>query len=298
VKAQELFEIAPTVKKYSLQLPRDIYVIAEIGINHNGDLSIAKELIDEAVAAGCDAVKFQKRNIELVYSKTELDKPRESPWGDTQRAQKEGLEFSKSDYDVIDAYCKSKEIEWTASAWDLDSLEFIEKYAPPFHKIASALTTNLEFVSAVAKLNRTTFMSTGMCTDDQIGHAVEIFKENGTKLMLMHTVSTYPSDLRDLNLLLIPELREKYGCPVGYSGHEPNVSPTLVAASLGAVAIERHITLSRAMYGSDQAASLEPAGLRSLVGSLRKIPEVRGDGVRKPIPAEAPIAKKLRYWES
>jgi N-acetylneuraminate synthase len=298
MKAYELFTQKKVVRSVQLQTPEETYVIAEVGINHNGDINLAKELIDCAVTAGCDAVKFQKRTIEIVYSQSDLEKRRESPWGTTQRQQKEGLEFGKAEYDEIDLYCKSRGIEWSASAWDLESLKFVEKYNPPFHKIASALTTNLDFVRAVAALGRPTFMSIGMCTYDQIDEAVKIFQDSGTKLILMHTVSTYPSDLSDLNLLMICELQERYGLPVGYSGHEANVSPSLVAAALGAVVIERHITMSRALYGSDQAASLEPAGLSSLVGSIRKVAKVRGDGVKKSIASELEVAQKLRYWQS
>jgi len=275
-----------------------IFVIAEIGINHNGSMEITKQLIDMAKDAGCDAVKFQKRTIPLVYSQEELDKPRESPWGTTQRQQKEGLEFDRHEYDEIHNYCRTKGIEWSASAWDLESLKFVESYNPPFHKVASALTTNLDFLEAVATLGRLTFLSTGMCTYAQIDDAVEIFKKHDTEIVLMHTVSTYPSELADLNLLVINELASRYGLPVGYSGHESNVSPSIVAAALGAVAVERHITLSRALYGSDQAASLEPSGLNNLVGALRKVVAVKGDGVKRVVEGEIPIAKKLRYWES
>ena len=287
-----------TSKAIQIQQPKEIYVLAEIGINHNGNLELAKAMIDMAYDAGCDAVKFQKRTIPIVYSQSELEKERESPWGTTQRQQKEGLEFGQTEYNEIDTYCRSKGIEWSASAWDLESLKFIESYNPPFHKVASALTTNIDFVEAVARLNRVTFLSTGMCSYDQIDQAVEIFKKYNSKLILMHTVSTYPSELADLNLMMINELAARYKVPVGYSGHETNVSPTIVAASLGAVAVERHITLSRAMYGSDQAASLEPAGLNSLVGALRKVITVKGDGIKRVVEAEMPIAKKLRYWES
>lgn len=298
MKAENLFSGEFPIKKISLQIPEHIYVIAEIGINHNGDLELAKQMIDVAVQAGCDAVKFQKRTIDLVYSASELEKPRESPWGLTQREQKMGLEFGKEEYDQIDVYCKTKGIEWSSSAWDLESLHFIESYNPSFHKIASALTTNLDFVHSVAKLGRPTFMSLGMCSLEQIDKSVEIFLKENRNLILMHTVSTYPSELSDLNLLLISELRERYGIPVGYSGHESQVSPSIVAAALGAVVIERHITLSRASYGSDQSASLEPSGLLSLVGSLRKVSTVRGNGVKKVIESESQVAKKLRYWEA
>ena len=297
MKTSELFNANPEIKNLTIQVPDSVYFIAEIGINHNGDIKLAKQLIDVAVAAGCDAVKFQKRTVDTVYTADELSKFRESPWGTTQRAQKEGLEFGESDYKEINEYCLEKNIEWSASAWDLDSLSFVEKFNPPFHKIASALTTNLEFVEAVAKLNRPTFMSVGMCNYEQIDKAVEVFKRLGTKLILMHTVSTYPSKLDDLNLLMIPTLRERYSIPIGYSGHEPNVSPSIVAAALGAVVIERHITTSRAIYGSDQAASLEPAGLNNLVGALKKVSVVRGTGVKVEVEGEIEVASKLRYWE-
>lgn len=296
--ATDLFSKQTHVKSVNLQVPTDIYVIAEIGINHNGDIKLAKELIDCAVSAGCDAVKFQKRTVELVYPHSELEKPRQSPWGTTTRQQKEGLEFGLPQYQEIDDYCKKVGIEWSASAWDLESLKFVQSFNPPFHKVASAMTTNIPFIEAVAALGKPTFLSTGMCDYGQIDQAVNVFKTTGTPLILMHTVSTYPSELSDLNLLIICELNERYGIPVGYSGHEANVSPSIIAAALGAVAIERHITTSRAIYGSDQAASLEPSGLHSLVGSLRKVSKVRGDGVKKKIDSEMQVAKKLRYWET
>lgn len=279
-----------------IQRPDYIPVIAEVGINHNGEMEIAKKLIDMAKAAGCDAVKFQKREIGLVYSEAVLDSPRESPWGTTQRDQKNGLEFSAKQYSEIDHYCKAIGIEWSASAWDLVSLEFIESFNPSFHKVASALVTHEEFLRRVASFKRLTLLSTGMATQDDIDKAVEIFKSNNCPVILLHTVSTYPSPEEDLNLLLIPKLHERYGLPVGYSGHEPSVSPSIVAASLGAVVIERHITLDRTMYGSDQSASLEEAGLRSLVNSIRKIPSVLGDGVKRIAPGEDTVASKLRYW--
>ena len=273
-----------------------VYFIAEIGINHNGDLDLAKELIDIAKQAGCDAVKFQKRTIEIVYSKEELGKFRDSPWGTTQLDQKKGLEFSKFEYDQINEHCLKMGIDWSASAWDLESLNFIEEYNPPFHKIASALATNIEFIAAVAKLNRPTFVSTGMCEETDVSTVVEVFKNFNTPLVLLHSVSTYPSDLEDLNLLCIPRMADKYGVPVGYSGHESSTSPSIVAAALGAVAIERHITKSRALYGSDQAASLEPQGLTNLVGSVRKVQFIMGNGIKKVNPKEIEVAKKLRYW--
>jgi N-acetylneuraminate synthase len=275
-----------------------IPVIAEIGINHNGDLELAKKMIDLAVSSGCDAVKFQKRTIEIVYTAEVLDTPRESPWGTTQREQKNGLEFDLKAYQEIDTYCKEKGIQWSASAWDLPSLEFVENFSPPFHKVASALITHMEFLNAVAKLKRLTFVSTGMADEKMVKDAVAIFKKHGTPVVLLHTVSTYPSPEEDLNLRAMETLRNTFGLPVGYSGHETSVSPSIVAASLGAVAIERHITVDRTMYGSDQAASLEEAGLRNLVAVVRKIPKMMGSGKIEWAPGEEAVAKKLRYWEN
>ena len=275
-----------------------IPVIAEIGINHNGDLVLAKKMIDLAVSSGCDAVKFQKRTIEIVYTAEVLDTPRESPWGTTQREQKNGLEFDLKAYQEIDTYCKEKGIQWSASAWDLPSLEFVENFSPPFHKVASALITHMEFLNAVAKLKRLTFVSTGMADEKMVADAVAIFKKHGTPVVLLHTVSTYPSPEEDLNLRAMETLRNTFGLPVGYSGHETSVSPSIVAASLGAVAIERHITVDRTMYGSDQAASLEEAGLRNLVAVVRKIPKMMGSGKIEWAPGEEAVAKKLRYWEN
>lgn len=278
--------------------PSYVYVIAEAGINHNGDLGIAKKLIDMAVDAGCDAVKFQKRTIDLVYDQVTLESPRESPWGTTQRAQKEGLEFSHDDYQEIADYCREVGIAWTASAWDLESLAFVESFDPPFHKVASALATNWEFLSAVADTGRPTLVSTGMCDVEDIDRVVEVFSRSGTRIGLMHTVSTYPSPEDHLNLEFIRTMKERYGLPTGYSGHEPSVSPSVVAAVLGAQFIERHITLDRSMYGSDQAASLEAPGLRQLVSILRKVPGMLGDGVKRWAPGERDVARKLRYWET
>lgn len=275
-----------------------IPVVAEIGINHNGDISTAKQLIDLAVNAGCDAVKFQKRTIDLVYASEVLDSPRESPWGTTQRAQKEGLEFGQEQYEAIDEYCRERGIAWSASAWDLPSLEFVEQFDPPFHKIASAMLTHQSFVEQTASKGRLTLVSTGMASLDAVDTVVEVFRRAGTPFVLLHTVSTYPTPEEDLNLSVIQTLRDRYRVPTGYSGHEPSVSPSIVAASLGAVVIERHITLDRAMYGSDQAASLEEAGLRQLVSVLRKLPAMIGTGEKAWAPGEREVAKKLRYWES
>ena len=274
----------------------DIRVIAEIGINHNGDIGIAKRLIDVAIGAGCSAVKFQKRTIDVVYTKEFLDSPRESPWGKTQRAQKEGLEFGREEYDAIDAYCREKGIPWFASAWDVQSQRFLEKYDLPFNKVASAMLTHRPLLEAVAAEKKPTYISTGMSTYGDIDAAVAIFRGKGCPFTLMHTVSTYPSEDSECNLLAIRSLAERYGCPVGYSGHERGTLPSLLAAALGAVAIERHITLDKKMYGSDQSASLEPKELGELVSALRAIPGILGDGERKVSEKEAAVAKKLRYW--
>lgn len=273
------------------------FIIAEIGINHNGDLNIAKQLIDMAKKAGCDAVKFQKRTLDIVYTKEMLDAYRESPWGTTQRAQKEGLEFGKVEYDEFDRYCKQVGIEWFASAWDIPSQHFLRQYNLKHNKIASAMLTHLEFLEEVASEKKKTFVSTGMSTYEDIDRAVAIFKKHNCPIVLMHTISTYPSKEEDLNLLVIKTLQDRYGLPVGYSGHEASVSPSVFAVILGAVAIERHVTLDRAMYGSDQAASLEYEGLVRMVGMIRKIPVVLGDGVKKFDEAEKQVSKKLRYWE-
>lgn len=277
-------------------IPRRVLVIAEIGINHNGDLEIARKLIDHARTAGCDAVKFQKRTIDIVYPADVLVQPRESPWGTTQRAQKEGLEFGRAEYDAIDAYCRQAGIAWFASAWDIPSLEFLRPYACPYNKIASAMVTNVPFVEAVARERKPTFLSTGMCSYDDIDRAVTTLLDAGCDVMLLHTVSTYPAAEADLNLSVMNALRSRYHLPVGYSGHESSVSPSIVAGAMGAAAIERHITLDRAMYGSDQAASLELPGLQTLVGALRKISTCVGDGVKRSSPAEQAVAAKLRYW--
>lgn len=290
--------LSGTARNVAWRQPEDIFVIAEVGINHNGDMSVAKQLIDMAVDTGCDAVKFQKRTIDLVYTAEVLDASRESPWGNTQRDQKQGLEFTLEQYQEIDRYCRDKGILWSASAWDIPSLEFLEGFNPPFHKIASAMLTHRPFVEAVAAKGRLTLVSTGMATIEIIDDVVGIFKSAGTPFVLLHTVSTYPSPESDLNLSMIHTLLERYKVPVGYSGHEPSVSPSIVAAVLGATVIERHITLGRSMYGSDQAASLEVSGLRQLVTTLRKIPEMLGTGEKDWAPGEKAVAEKLRYWET
>ena len=277
---------------------KNIFIIAEVGINHNGDIGIAKKLIEMAKQSGCDAVKFQKRSIDVVYSKSELDQPRESPWGTTQREQKEGLEFGKVEFDEIESFCKSIDIEWFASAWDIESLKFLDTYNCKYQKIASALITHLVFLEEAAKRKKHTFISTGMSDYSTIDKAVNIFKKNNCSFELMHTVSAYPCPEDQLNLHLIKKLKDKYKCNVGYSGHEPSVSPSVVAICLGATSLERHITLDRSMYGSDQSASLEKSGLNELVSIIRKIPKVVGNEEKKIFDCEKNVAKKLRYWEN
>ena len=274
-----------------------IFIIAEIGINHNGDINLAKKLIDMAFSSGCDAVKFQKRDIETVYSPDELDKFRESPWGTTQREQKNGLEFSKKEYDKINDYCNKLKIKWFASAWDVKSLEFLDSYNLNYNKIASAMITNIKFLKEVAKRKKYTFISTGMSEYKDIDKAVKIFNEFGCPFELMHSISTYPAPENNLNLNIISQLKKRYNFNVGYSGHEPSVSPSVVAVSIGATSLERHITLDRSMYGSDQSASLEKKGLTDLVDIVRKIPNLIGTEDKKIFECEIPVAKKLRYWE-
>ena len=272
-----------------------VFFTAEIGINHNGDLAIAKKLIDVAVEAGCNAVKFQKRTVEKVYSKAVLDTPRESPWGKTTREQKLGLEFGKDEYDIIDQYCKEKNIEWYASPWDIDSQLFLRNYNLKHNKIASAMLTNAKLLNIVAEEKKHTFISTGMSTIDQIEQAVKVFKNNNCPFELMHSNSSYPMKPDEANLQCIKTLKEKFNCNVGYSGHETSgYNISLAAAVLGATSIERHITIARAMYGSDQAASLEPIGLVRLVRDIRMLDLIMGDGVKKVYPSEIPVMKKLR----
>lgn len=271
------------------------YLIAEIGINHNGDLNIAKKLIDIAKDNKFDAVKFQKRDINLVYSKEILDIPRESPWGTTTREQKHGLEFEKKEYDEINRYCKNKKIEWFASAWDLNSLNFLDQYDLKYHKVASAMIVDTNFLNEVAKRKKHTFISTGMSTLDDITNAVNIFRKNNCPFELMHCVSTYPMKTEDANLITINELKKIFNCHVGYSGHENGVAVSLAALMLGISSLERHITLDRTMYGSDQAASLEPKGIKFLNESIEKmITSVGQPSAGNILDDELVIAKKLR----
>ena len=271
-----------------------IFIITEIGINHNGDLDIAKQLIDVAKDAGSDAVKFQKRTIDLVYSEEMLNSPRESPWGKTQRAQKEGLEFGLQEYKEIDVYCKQRGIEWFASAWDMESQKFLRQFNLKYNKIASAMLVFDDFLKEVASEKKHTFISTGMTEIEKIDRAVEIFRNANCPFELMHCVSTYPMEDEDANLNRIKTLRDRYKCNVGYSGHEVGLAVSYAAAALGITSLERHITLDRAMYGSDQAASVEPGGFRQLVGAVRKIEKAMGDGGLVVNHNEISIAKKLR----
>ena len=272
-----------------------VFITAEIGINHNGDIEIAKKLIDVAKNANCDAVKFQKRTVEKVYSKQVLDSPRESPWGTTTREQKLGLEFNKKEYDIIDTYCKEKGIEWFASSWDIDSQLFLRNYHLKHNKIASAMLTNTELLNVVAEEKKYTFISTGMSTIEQIDQAIIVFKNNNCPFELMHSNSSYPMKPNEANLRCIKTLKEKFNCDVGYSGHESSgYYISLAAAVLGATSIERHVTIARDMYGSDQAASLEPIGLVRLVRDIRMLDLILGDGVKKVYPSEVSVMKKLR----
>jgi N-acetylneuraminate synthase len=268
------------------------FIVAEIGINHNGDLATAKQLIDVAVEAGCDAVKFQKRTVEVVYSVEELARPRENPFGPTNGDLKRGLEFGKAEYTEIDRYCREKGILWYASCWDEGAVDFLEQFNPPCYKIASASLTDDNLLRHHRQYKRPIVLSTGMSTLEQIDHAVEVLGRED--LVILHTTSTYPSAIEDLNLRVIPSLAEQFGVPVGYSGHEVGLPPSVAAVAMGACMVERHITLDRAMWGSDQAASVEPQGVRRLVRDIRAVELAMGDGVKRVIPAEVPIMQKLR----
>ena len=272
-----------------------VFITAEIGINHNGSLEIAKQLIDMAVEAGCDAVKFQKRNIEKTYTKEFLDSQRESPWGKTQRAQKLGLEFSEEQYKKIAAYCKKKKIDWYVSCWDTYSQKQMRKFHTKYNKIASAMLVHEKLLKLVAEEGKHTFISTGMSTMKEIENAVKIFRKYKCPFELMHSHSSYPMVTEEANLKLIPVLRKKFKCNVGYSGHEKGAYLICAAATvLGATSIERHITLDRTMYGSDQAASLEPLALKRVVRDVRIIEIIQGDGKKRIWDSELPAKKKLR----
>ena len=271
------------------------FIIGEIGINHNGDIEIAKKLIDMAKECGCDAVKFQKRTIDKVYSQEVLDTPRDSPWGKTTREQKLGLEFEKEEFDIINKYCKERKIEWYASSWDIESQIFLQQYNLKHNKIASAMLTNLSLLEVVAKEGKHTFISTGMSDLEQIRSAVEIFQKHNCSFELMHSNSSYPMKLEEANLRCIITLRNEFNCDVGYSGHETiSYLCCVVATTLGSTSIERHITLDRSMYGSDQSASLEQGGLDRMVKNVRQVQMVLSDGVKRIYDSEVPAMKKLR----
>jgi N-acetylneuraminate synthase len=271
---------------------RPCYVIAEIGINHNGDIDLAKRLISVAVAAGCDAVKFQKRTVDVVYSQEELAKPRESPFGATNGDLKRGLELDYYDYQEIDAYCRASKITWFASCWDEKSVEFIDRFNPPCYKIASASLTDDHLLRHTRDAGKPVIVSTGMSTVEQIDHAVDVLGKDN--LILLHASSTYPAYYEELNLRAIPVMRARYGVPVGYSGHETGIPSTVAAVVLGACLVERHITMDRSMWGSDHAASLEPNGISRIVRDIRLVEQSMGDGVKRVYAREQPIIKKLR----
>ena len=272
------------------------FITAEIGINHNGDMDLVRQMIDMAVETGCDAVKFQKRTIDIVYTPEVLAAHRESPWGNTQRAQKEGLELKREQYDEIDAYCRQKGIAWYASAWDIPSLHFLRSYNLLYNKVASPTLTHKELVDEIISEKKLTFIGTGMSHYEEIDEVVARFRAGGCPFILLHCISEYPAPPEILNLRQIVELRKRYNCPVGYSGHEMTMIPSVIAAMMGAVSIERHVTMNRALYGSDQSASLEPRGVETMMRYLAQIPVTLGDGQRRVTPDELKNAIKLRYW--
>ena len=272
------------------------YVVAEIGINHNGSVDLACRLIGVAAAAGCNAIKFQKRTVEVVYTAEELAKPRESPFGDTNGALKRGLEFGREQYEEIDAYCKSLNICWFASCWDERSVDFIARFDVPCFKIASACLTDDDLLRYTRAAGKPLILSTGMSTLEEIDHAVEVLGDRD--LVLLHACSAYPAYYDELNLRMIPALRERYGVPVGYSGHETGIPSSVAAVVLGACCVERHITIDRALWGSDHAASLEPHGITRLVRDIRLVEQALGDGVKRIVEREYPVMQKLRRVRS
>lgn len=273
------------------------YIIAEIGINHNGDLDIAKRLIDVAVLSGCDAVKFQKRNPDVCVPEHQKNVMRDTPWGEmTYLDYKYRMEFGKDEYDELDLYCKERGIAWSASPWDLDSLEFLMQYDLPFLKIPSAMITNKQLMKAAAKTGKKIIISTGMSTLEEIDRAVKWLSDESTEFSLLHCNSTYPAPLKDLNLSCIQTLKERYNCEVGYSGHEFRLGTTVAAVYLGATILERHITLDRTMWGSDHLSSVEPQGLIKLVKGVRELEEAYGDGEKRVTEGELAPRKKLRGY--
>ena len=283
---------ALTIGERSVGAGQPTFVIAEIGINHNGSLDIARRLIDAAKSAGCDGVKFQKRTVDLVYSPEELARPRESPFGTTNGDLKRALELDVDDYREIDRYCRSAAIMWMASCWDEQSVDFIESFSPPCYKIASASLTDDALLRHLRRTGRPALLSTGMSSPAQIDHAVELLGKDN--LALLHCTSSYPSKVDELNLRVIQWLAERYDVPVGYSGHEVGLAPSIAAVALGACIVERHITLDRTMWGSDQAASIEPGGFARLVKDIRAIDAGLGDGQKRIYDNELPVRDKLR----
>lgn len=269
------------------------YVIGEIGLNHNGQIELARKLIDTARVAECDAVKFQKRTPELCVPPDQQQIPRDTPWGVlTYLAYRQRLEFSAAAYREIDGYCRAGHMTWFASAWDLASVDFLESFAPVAYKIPSAHLTNHALLKAVRATGRPLLLSTGMSTMDEIHGAVDVVGIDD--LVLMHATSTYPCSPDELNLRMIVTLQETFPCPVGYSGHEVGLQTTCAAVVLGACVVERHITLDRAMWGSDQAASVEPGGLMRLVRDIRVIERALGDGTKRVYASELPARARLR----
>lgn len=268
------------------------FVIAEIGINHNGMVELAKQMIDVAAMAGCDAVKFQKRTVDKVYTPEELDAYRPNYYGQTNRDLKLGLELCYEDYCEIDEYCKKRNIMWFASCWDEDSIDFIEQFAVPCHKVASALLTNDSFLNKLKKTGKPILVSTGMSTMDEIRHAVKLLGEDN--IVLYQCTSTYPSEHKEINLKVIETFRKEFSCPIGYSGHEKGLLPSVLSVAMGANSVERHITTDRTLWGSDQAASLEPEGLRRMVRDIREVNSLIGDGVKVLYDSEIPVKNKLR----
>ncbi len=280
------------IGKHTVGQGHPCYVIAEIGINHNGDLRLAKQLIDVAVAAGCGAVKFQKRTVDVVYSADELARPRESPFGTTNGELKRALEFGRDQYAEIDAHCRARGIAWFASPWDEASVDFLETFGVPCHKVASASLTDDGLLRRMRATGKPVILSTGMSTMAQIDHAVEVLGRE--RLVILHATSTYPAKYEELNLRVIPVLAQRFGVPVGYSGHETGIASSVAAVAMGACVVERHLTLDRAMWGSDQAASLEPNGITRLMRDIRLVETAMGDGEKRLLDAEVPIMKKLR----
>jgi len=281
-----------TIGNKQLGAGQPCYVIAEIGINHNGDIDLAKRLISVAVAAGCDAVKFQKRTVEIVYTPQELAIPRPNPFGETNGDLKRGLEFDEHDYEEIDSFCRQVKIPWLVSPWDELSVDFMDRFDLPVYKIASASLTDDHLLRHIRKTGKPVIASTGMSTYAEIDHAVDVLGKQD--LVLMHTTSTYPAKYEQLNLRAIPTMIERYGVPVGYSGHETGIPTSVAAMALGACCVERHITMDRAMWGSDQAASLEPNGISRLVRDIRLVEQSMGDGIKRVYEEEIPVMKKLR----